>query len=886
MKTQVIGFLSLHVLFFFSIFDIHFKSPVISVSRRFSPGGMEPPCRRVFVFVADGMRARTFYEHWEEKAPFIKKMANLNGMSGISHTRVPTESRPGHVALFAGMYEDPSAITKGWKENPVDFDTVFNQSSRSYAWGSPDILPMFSRGTPHMKSWMYAHEFEDFSANDLSKLDTWVFERVIKLFERASDREEHDYDLQMNLRKEGLIFFLHLLASDTNGHAHRPKSNKYINNIRVLNEGVEKVYTTVQKYWRRDSRTAFIFTSDHGMTDWGSHGSGSDDETKTPIVLWGAGIKNSTDLFSIKQADVTPLIASLLGINFPGNSEGRLPSQLLNSHPIHIIEGEIANSRQIYEQLSSLRQMYSQSLFHYEKKDVLNDKDFERLIAHVRDHLSKGQIRSAYKISSDLFNRAFDGLKYYQRYHRGWLYISITFSYISFMVYVAFKILKSYTFLFMETQKIESQRSRTLTLWTGSFGVAFIFTWLSCQPWYTFLYFGSPLFILSMLLNDTLNLKLSPGLSFTTTCGRNLLKSIFIIICICIIVQGIFFTFYDRRILCLSGALVTLVQALYFHEFKHTRTYLGKLSLTMWIFMNLCISAFAFQPTIGNESSPTLVFLSSGLTWVMYLFGISMSEMENKIRIRLILFSLILPTSGACVYISSENMGMRPLIHPISWIIGLGATPLSILLTPGKMMIRLLSVTMSLSAFYTLLSLSHEVLFLLCLNGALLSWLWMEHMDSYSHKSIYHEDLSHKIRNIIELKDIFRSSAFIYFCIASFFGTGNIASINSFDPKSILTFLTVFSPFVMSLLLLLKILIPIFNVGLYLVCIRSLTRLNTLCLLSCVLLISDVLGLQFFFQVSDVGSWLEIGSSLSNYVIAQAIVILMQCLQVLDILFK
>ena len=137
----------------------------------------------------------------------------------------------------------------------------------------------------------------------------------------------------------------------------------------------------------------------------------------------------------------------------------------------------------------------------------------------------------------------------------------------------------------------------------------------------------------------------------------------------------------------------------------------------------------------------------------------------------------------------------------------------------------------------------------------------------------------------------------IGFSYLGFFGTGNIASISSFELSSTYRFLTVFNPFVMAALLILKVILPFFGVAAVFGLVHHLQRtkkrtftnenhltkagfgknpISTPSSLASIFLgivLSDISALHFFFLVRDEGSWKDIGTSIGHFALCNAFII-------------
>uniref|UniRef100_A0A0A1X7D6 GPI ethanolamine phosphate transferase 1 n=1 Tax=Zeugodacus cucurbitae TaxID=28588 RepID=A0A0A1X7D6_ZEUCU len=862
----IINAIVVHLLLLGSIFVIYFRSPIIAGLQPQEPLQLEAPAKRLVLIVTDGLRAESFFRNGCADIPNLSElMLKTNGLVGISHTRVPTESRPGHIALIAGLYEDPSAVTRGWKRNPVDFDTVFNRSSHTYAWGAADVLHIFSRmggiqSEQRLLIDAYDHEL-DFSGRDKTyELDDWVFKRVRQLLARK----------RVELREEKqIIFFLHLLGLDTAGHVHKPGTQNFLENLHRTERGIVELYDEIEGVFP-DGRTAYVLTSDHGMTNAGSHGSSDAFETETPFFLWGAGVANNVDsenvfrigyditrpLYAMQQAQIAPIMSALIGIAIPMNNIGVLPLQYLNASTEYKAHAAHSNALQLLSQFQALLSTHQRGLFssYLLSYSELNEAIIAQYLERTEKNMQNGLYEDAIEGSYNVMQLALKGIEYYQGYYRRPLQLSATATFICWIIYCLQLLLGQ-----RQVMKHFSARLTVTLKQKMCLLIVCLLLLLQRVPLVIAFYLLLP-FLVWLLLVQKQRISLVPLMR-----AMPLVQLLALVLCAELFV----YSFFERKLISLSFLVYTLFINLRAFPTKNAKFYI-------WLVLSIVLTTFPLLPPTVGYTNTWLLLLGMFVTLLRPFVVKSHIHWHITVPAVISLINALLVS-----YWHAQQGGVPYISYALSWCFLLYIFALIAFRRTSVLKQRIELLFFLLTSLYTLLCTSYESLFIVMLSSELMLTLSAQSMplplshslidDAYTQrKKAASPQQPLAVNSSQQLQAALKLSfTILLYTLFSFFGTGNIASVSSFDPNIVRCFLSTFAPFIIMSLVILKLIIPVVLNITIIYGMSSFARTNEQAIFICLMLICDVMGLNFLFLVRNEGSWLEIGTSISHFVIME-----------------
>ncbi|CAF0725015.1 unnamed protein product [Brachionus calyciflorus] len=849
------------------------------------------PAKRLVLFVADGLRYDSFFNLIEEnESMFLSQKRKKGATFAISNTQVPTESRPGHVAMIAGFYEDISAIAKGWKENPVEFDSVFNRSRYTWAWGSPDILNLFKKSTNNVFLKMYDSSIEDFASENATILDQWVLHH----FKKFIYHSKANLTETKMLKEENIVFFFHLLGIDTHGHSKKPHSNEYQSNILYVDNLVKEVNEIFDEYYSDNNETAFVFTADHGMTDWGSHGSGDDSERLTPFVGWGAGFDlhqeyERNNLMNIQQISIAPLMSFLIGVPIPINSVGKLPLGVLSSDKKTKSLAYLQNSLQIIEQLKIKHHHCKNSAIFFQEFKDLKISDTSKIIQKIENFIQHGNYEEAISETDRLIELSLKALDYYHKYNKFYLGLCIIFSCTGWIIFLLNHNLKS-----IVPTSLNLNRSIKASSINKIFTVFTLLTILAALyqnfPVTYYFYTLLPLFLWRSIFIDYKFLSFLMSI-WSEKKIQNSVYSILLIIGIECMVLSFFYRWIFSILLVLYSIFLMI-------KLKIRQDQL--VTKTIIVLSSILLAVYPLLPVIKGYTHLYLVYLASIVSNMMFFFIMNKMEIlkNSKASYTMMVFNIFSLVNIFWIRQSIESNSGLPFLGQIFSYLTLLSCLFLPIVTELNLKKRLIYILFSFFNSYFHLSISYESLFLLFLGLQMISWLLIEsflysgefNIDfalSKKRSSYFVESYDEDDNESMNWSNLFRVYLLVFYLLLAFFGTGNMASINSFDPVSVYCFITVFSPFLMGFLLFLKITIPFLIVIAIFYCVYDVIHLSIRISYIFLMIMSDLMALRFFFLIRTEGSWLDIGTSISHYIIVMLKIIIVSVLfSVAQFLFK
>ncbi|KAH8359393.1 hypothetical protein KR093_006508 [Drosophila rubida] len=878
--------LLVHILMLGYISMIYFQSTVLNgmhPQETHRALGLEPPADRLVVFITDGFRAESFFRNNCSALPRLRNILLNDGLAGVAHTCAPTQSRPGHIAIFGGFNEDPAAAMTNFQKNPAVFDTVFNRTESTWGWGGRPVITIFNdlvskNGPIHFEMYTLDEEMGIYGA------DNWVFNKVRQFL-------SSNVNVQMVKEKTPSMFLIYLGDLDLAGHSAKPNTEDYLKILNNTQAGIEEMYDLFERTFK-DKRTAYLMTSDHGMTDsgksastfdaassylsdgqtgsLGAHGSGSQLEIEVPFLLWGAGVKreapNAGNFFKVgengeqrplhelDQVQMAPLMSALIGLPPPMNNMAILPLGYINISAKHEAQALHLNAMQLLAQVDRIQQVHHRDRI-TDWLPVFEKLDKRRLEIYKRqfDHLMKlNRALEAMQSSQEMIRLSLQCLDHYRNYYRIPLYVACIAMYLGWFYYL----------VSMQARASGDRRH----------------DWISI-PIIT-------LFLLEVVLAVLLYLHKVP------CCTSFYLLVPLPVWILAFRERGLDSNWMEAPLMQLAWIVCTaiwLISTTHFHELvtfgyvvvvcvNNWRAFTRPtLKFALWIVLVAVLAGFSLvRPNLGYHSK-CLLFISMMLT---VLRPLVLGE-SHAWRVW-ISNSAALLLGGYAVQRILCDKPLSQWLHGVAWIylvFAIVSIPYSNAKTPRK---RVQLIFFNLSTIYTLMCLSYESIFIQVLVTEFLIGIEVreeskvpkeEEDDSEGDEA---DKPAKALTSVQQLLSCYRYALLIiFYTYFSIIGTGNLPQINSFDPDAARVFVRELSPALIAPLIVLKLFIPnvIVMSSMYAFCVKA--RLSVRGIFICLFLISDAMCLYFFFFVRNSGSWSGVRASLSNLLIVHGLPILL-----------
>ena len=435
-----------HILFGYSMMDILYKFPLNygMPTHSASLSGEETLSDRVVILALNGFRADIFYETINNgKNPYLQKIIRERGVYGVSHIKIPTETKPFFTAMCTGHFQDGSLTLKHLFNQFVVSDSIFNQSS--HAWGIGFIIDVFTEQAKQMEN----IPLTDYKSNNTHSSISYdnIFHTIIDLLKNAT--KDKNGETYKNLNKKKITF---LMQIDGLGHTFVPKSDVLRNHLNDLDKYFADLENAFYEFYH-DNRTTFLLTSEHGMNLNKNNGDNIENCTKVPFMAWGAGIRKAiyrekkpggedspegwgVDNYvrrDVEEIDFTPLTAGLIDINFPMNSYGKIPLDVLDTTDKIKSKILFANFMEIFEIYKMKNEIKSKAKIFTPYKSL---SDSENQIKEIKNDMENEKYLDAIHKTDILIKKTLDGIDYLLKYDTIFLKVIIFTGYVLWMIYL------------------------------------------------------------------------------------------------------------------------------------------------------------------------------------------------------------------------------------------------------------------------------------------------------------------------------------------------------------------------------------------------------------------------------------------------------------------